>query len=673
MPPVWGPVPHQDPSPSMESPSTPPGTGHDSLPLRRRPDLRVIGTHLAAMAAAHAAIFSVSWFVSFLTRFDFHVDGSMLAMFHATVWWVVVVKTLVFLAQGQFSWLFGPVAFADVGRLVFTTTIAALTLFAAELVREVLGWGAGEARLPRSVLLIDWAASIILVGAIRALPRTIREELRPLFARRDVRLALVVGAGPDGEVVARNLLANASRPYAIPGFVDSNILLKGKRVAGIPVLGTVAEMPAILARVPVDEAIVASGAVTGAELRKLLSDAAAAGVTVRVIPSIDDLLTPGGAAVAPAQLRPVELRDLLRREPVSLDDDAIRDLVAGRVIVVTGGGGSIGSELCRQVLRFRPARVVAVDHGENALFHLEQELARHGADGVLVVRVADITDEGTMRRLLAEFRPALVFHAAAHKHVPLMESSPAEAIKNNCLATALLARLADEAGVGTFVMISTDKAVNPTSVMGCTKLIAERAVRASAARSRTTFVIVRFGNVLGSNGSVVPTFEEQIRRGGPVTVTHPDVTRFFMMIPEAAQLVIQAAAMGRGGETFVLDMGGRVRIVDLARDVIALSGRTEAEIGIVFTGLRPGEKLYEELTLPGERRLQTAHPKVTCVVGPGEDGEAVERLLAELRDVVDRPPEEIRAALSRLVPEYVPEGAPGAGSARTALPEGDGG
>ena len=657
----------------MELSSLPTGSGHERRRLPTGPDMALIGVHLAAMAAAHAAVFTVSWFVSFLTRFDFHVDASMLAMFQATVWWVVAVKTAVFLAQGQFSWLFGPVAFADVGRLVFTTTLAALTLFAAELVRETLGWGAGAARLPRSVLLIDWAASIILVGAIRALPRTIREELRPLFARRDVRLALVVGAGPDGEVVARNLLSNASRPYAIPGFVDANVLLRGRRVAGIPVLGTVAELPSILARFPVDEAIVASGAVTGADLRRLLSDAAAAGVAVRVIPSIDDLLSPGDSSVAPTQLRPVELRDLLRREPISLDDEAIRELVAGRVILVTGGGGSIGSELCRQVLRFGPARVVVVDHGENALFHLEQDLDRQDGSRDLVVRVADIADEITMRRLLAEFRPAIVFHAAAHKHVPLMEASPAEAIKNNCLATALLARLAEEAGVGTFVMISTDKAVNPTSVMGCTKLVAERAVRAFASRARTTFVIVRFGNVLGSNGSVVPTFEEQIRRGGPVTVTHPDITRFFMMIPEAAQLVIQAAAMGRGGETFVLDMGSRVRIVDLARDVIALSGRTEADIGIVYTGLRPGEKLYEELTFPGERRLQTAHPKVTCVIGPAEDEEAVQRLLAELRGAVDLPPDEIRAVLARLVPEYVPAPSTGAEAARTVPPEGGGG
>jgi len=635
-------------------PADPPPSG----PLRSagRIDFPVVGTHLLAMVAAHAAIFVVSWFLAFLTRWDFRVDGAMLAMFQATVWWVVVVKTLVFLTQGQYSWLFGRVAFADVGRLVFTTTIAALVLFALELLREAVGGIGGMVRLPRSVLLIDWAASIILVGAVRALPRTIREELRPLLARRDVRLALVVGANPAGELLARNLLAGAARPYHIPGFLDNNALLKGTRVAGIPVLGSVKEAAGILARRPVDEVIVPSGAVAGPELRGLLADAAAAGAVVRVIPTIDELLSPEDSAAPQTLLRPVELRDLLRREPVTLDDAAIRDLVGGRVLLVTGAGGSIGAEICRQVLRFRPRRLVAVDHGENALFHLEQELARSGPRDDLSVVVADIRDEATMRRVFAEHRPALVFHAAAHKHVPLMEGSPAEAIRNNCLATRLLARVAGEAGVRTFVMISTDKAVNPTSVMGCTKLIAERIVRAAATRHTTTFVVVRFGNVLGSNGSVVPTFEEQIRRGGPVTVTHPEITRFFMMIPEAAQLVIQAAALGKGGETFVLDMGNRVRIVDLARDVIALSGATEADIPIVFTGLRPGEKLYEELTFPEERRLGTAHPKVACVVGPEVAPEEVDRVVDELATLLDATPASLRGALARLVKEYRPDG-----------------
>lgn len=628
---------------------------------RRVVDLPRAGAHLVAMVVAHAAIFVVSWFVSFLTRFDFHVDGTMLAMFHATVWWVVTVKTAVFLVQGQFSWLFGPVAFADVGRLVSTTTVAALALFVAELLRERLGWGLGVSRLPRSVLLIDWAASILLVGAVRALPRTIREELRPLFARRDVRVAIVVGADPAGELLARNLLSNAARPYVIPGFIDNNALLRGTRLAGIPVLGGVADAATILARFPVDELIVQSGAISGEELRRLLADAAAAGAVVRVIPTIDELLTDAAAAAPQSLLRPVEVRDLLRRDPVTLDEGAIRALVSGKVLLVTGAGGSIGSEICRQALRYSPSRLVVVDHGENALFHLEQELESQGPRRDLAVVVADIRDETSMRRVFAEHRPAIVFHAAAHKHVPLMEASPAEAIRNNCLATRRLAAVAEDAGVGTFVMISTDKAVNPTSVMGCTKLLAERAVRSFAATARTTFVIVRFGNVLGSNGSVVPTFQEQIRRGGPVTVTHPEITRFFMMIPEAAQLVIQAAAMGKGGETFVLDMGNRVRIVDLARDVIALSGATEEEIPIVFIGLRPGEKLYEELTFADERRVQTSHPKVTCVLGKPVDPVAIEALFAELERLLDRPPAEVRAALERLVPEYASPAPAGSG------------
>lgn len=626
------------------------------------PDLRRVGGHVLAIVAAHAAIFVVSWFLSFLTRFDFRVDDAMLTMFHATAWWVVAVKVAVFLVQGQFSWLFGRVAFADVGRLVFTTTAAAVTVLFVELAREALGGGAGPSRLPRSVLLIDWAASILLVGAVRALPRTIREELRPLFAQRDARVAMVVGANPEGEAIVRNLRSSASRPYLIPGFIDNNALLRGTRIAGIPVLGGVADASAILARWPVDEVIVQSGAVTGEDLRGLLAAARGVGASVRVIPTIDELLSPDETNAPQSLLRSVEVRDLLRREPVSLDGPSIRDLVGGRVIVVTGAGGSIGSEICRQVFRFRPARVVVVDHDENALFRLEQELLRHGPRPDLVVVVADIRDERAMRRVFVEHAPGIVFHAAAHKHVPLMEASPAEAIKNNCVATRSLVRIAADTGVGVFVMISTDKAVNPTSVMGCTKLVAERVVRA-ADDSRTRFVVVRFGNVLGSNGSVVPTFEEQIRRGGPVTVTHPEITRFFMMIPEAAQLVIQAAALGKGGETFVLDMGNRVRILDLARDVIALSGASAADIPIVFTGLRPGEKLYEELTFPDERRLRTAHPKVTCVVGPAVDRGAIDRLVDDLALLQDRPAHEIRAGLARLVPEYRPAAEPAPGAA----------
>jgi FlaA1/EpsC-like NDP-sugar epimerase len=304
------------------------------------------------------------------------------------------------------------------------------------------------------------------------------------------------------------------------------------------------------------------------------------------------------------------------------------------------------------LIRYRPKQLLLVDHSENGLFAVEQELAQIQPRPRFEVLVADITDEERMDSIMAAHKPQVIFHAAAHKHVPLMESNPAEAIKNNCLGTRLLARIADRHGVGTFVFISTDKAVHPTSVMGCSKLLAERYVQALSKESQTRFIVVRFGNVLGSNGSVVPTFEEQIRHGGPVTVTHPDIERYFMMIPEASQLVLQAAAMGSGGEIFVLDMGESVKIVDLARDLIALSGFAEDDIEIVYTGLRPGEKLFEELYFNEERRVPTSHPKVFCAMHRPADLAAVDETLDELREVVDGTPEAIRSRLHDLVPEY---------------------
>ena len=348
----------------------------------------------------------------------------------------------------------------------------------------------------------------------------------------------------------------------------------------------------------------------------------------------------------------MEIRDLLRREPVVLDDSAIEEMVRDRVVLVTGGGGSIGSEICRQILRYRPRRLVVVERAENALFDVGNDLQSLGAGVPMELALADILDESRMRCMFETHRPDLVFHAAAHKHVSMLEHNPGEAITNNCFGTRLLAELAEEYAVGRFVAISTDKAVNPSSVMGCSKLIAERFVQAFAATARTKFVVVRFGNVLGSNGSVVPKFREQILRGGPVTVTHPDVERFFMTIPEASQLVIQAAAIGRGGEIFLLDMGAAVKIVDLARDMISLSGSDEEEIGIEYTGLQQGEKLAEELFSAEESRVQTSHPKVCCIVGRTAVLEDVERLFNQLKTLPGEPPDVIREGLRRIVPEY---------------------
>ncbi|MFM8802523.1 MAG: polysaccharide biosynthesis protein, partial [Planctomycetia bacterium] len=446
--------------------------------------------------------------------------------------------------------------------------------------------------MPRSVIVLDWAGTVLAIGGIRALWRSIREELRPIFTSRPIRTALIVGADEAGELLARTLMSATNSQYFVAGFLDDDPGLLQNRVAGLEVLNVIDAASSEVERRRIDEVMVRSGSLTGRRFRQLLDECVQAGAQVKVMPGIDELLN-GNGTPSHVNPRPVEIKDLLRREPVKLDTAAVRQLIEGRTVLVTGAGGSIGSEICRQVLRFKPRKLLLVERAENSLFLLEQEFCRYDPRPAFEPLIADVTDEARMDQIMAAHRPEVIFHAAAHKHVPMMEWNPAEAIKNNCIGTQMLARLADRHEVQAFVMISTDKAVNPTSVMGCSKLVAEKFVQALSAESKTKFLVVRFGNVLASNGSVVPIFQEQIRHGGPITITHPEIARYFMLIPEASQLVLQAAAMGAGGEIFVLDMGESVKIVDLARDLISLSGLGEEDIEIIFTGLRPGEKLYE--------------------------------------------------------------------------------
>jgi FlaA1/EpsC-like NDP-sugar epimerase len=546
------------------------------------------------------------------------------------------------------SW--GRVAFGDLTALLWAATLSLLIFATFDSLVLSTGFAPWIPRIRRSVLLLDWVATIMLVGGLRTLWRSFREELRPLFERHKAKSALIVGANQAGELIARNLTATSNSPYMIAGFLDDDPALRHTRVAGREVLGTVDDVGREAAKRGVDEVIVQSGSLTGRRFRKLLDDCVAVGASVKVLPGIDELLSAKNPSHV--QLRRVEIKDLLRREPVQLDDSAIRALVEGRTVMVTGAGGSIGSEICRQVLRFGPKKLLLVERAENSLFLVEQEFGRMEPKPAFEPLIADITDEPRMEQIMLAHTPEVVFHAAAHKHVPMMEWNPAEAVKNNVFGTRLMARLADQHGVRVFVAISTDKAVNPTSVMGCSKLIAERFVQALSAASQTKFIVVRFGNVLASNGSVVPTFQEQIRRGGPITVTHPGIERFFMTIPEASQLVLQAATQGDGGEIFVLDMGESVKIVDLARDLIALSGLEPDDIEIVFTGLRPGEKLFEELYFDDERRVATRHPKVFCAMHRPSDLLAVESVLEDLTEVLEDKPEVVRARLRDLVPEY---------------------
>jgi FlaA1/EpsC-like NDP-sugar epimerase len=613
--------------------------------------LRRYNKKALVLLCLHAVIFTVVYWFAFFIRNDFSVDATWPSVYLATVGGVVAVKLAIFYWLGHCHVSWRRIAFSDLTSLIWAATLAMLVVTSIEGLILSTGRLGMFPRVPRSVIVLDWAGTVLAIGGIRALWRSVREELRPIFTSKPIRTALIVGADEAGELLARNLMSAANSQYFVVGFLDDDPGLLHNRVAGLEVLGGIDSASHEVGRRRVDEVMVQSGSLTGKRFRKLLEDCTQAGAQVKVMPAIDELLV-GHDNPSHVKPRSVEIKDLLRREPVKLDNAAVRHLIEGNTVLVTGAGGSIGSEICRQVLRFHPKKLLLVERAENALFLLEQEFCRYDQRPPFEPLIADITDEARMDQIMIAHRPDVIFHAAAHKHVPMMEWNPAEAIKNNCIGTQILARLADRHGVRSFVMISTDKAVNPTSVMGCSKLIAERFVQALSAESKTRFLVVRFGNVLASNGSVVPIFQEQIRLGGPVTITHPEIARYFMMIPEASQLVLQAAAMGTGGEIFVLDMGESVKIVDLARDLIALSGLGEDDIEIVFTGLRPGEKLYEELYFDDEQRVPTHHSKVFCALHRPTTLADAEAVIDELANVIDETPDVVKSRLRELVAEY---------------------
>jgi FlaA1/EpsC-like NDP-sugar epimerase len=439
----------------------------------------------------------------------------------------------------------------------------------------------------------------------------------------------------------------------VVGFLDDDSDKQGTIIQGLRVLGVTDRLPELSRKLDASLAIISMGNASSQAVRRIVKLAEATSMRVQIIPDLNEILT---GRVAISRVRDVAIDDLLRREPVDLDEDLIQGFVNRKVVLVTGAGGSIGSEICRQVCRFDPGKLVLVDQAENPLFHIHRELRKSFPEAEFVPLVGNVTDRPRMHQVLREIRPEVIFHAAAHKHVPLMEANPGESIRNNVGGSRLMADLSDEFGVDAFVMISTDKAVYPTSVMGATKRLAEIYVQALAAKSHTRFITVRFGNVLGSEGSVVPLFKEQIADGGPITVTHPDMKRYFMTIPEASQLVLQASAMGNGGEIFALEMGQPIQIVDLARDLIRLSGyRPDQDIDIVFTGIRPGEKLSEEINLSEENATKTRHPRIwvgeSAMTDLGRVATFIDRLLDDL-DVAE--PDALRRAVASMVPEYNP-------------------
>ena len=511
-------------------------------------------------------------------------------------------------------------------------------------------------RVPFSVVFID----TLLSGALVALPRLMARIHRHGFTRRrrdDMgKRVLIAGAGDAGKLVVKELFATRQLGLEPIGFVDSDATKHGHTLAGLPVFGPLAHIPEIVERLGVAEIIIAMPSAPGTVIRQVVRAALACGIPTRTVPSLPEIISRQGNATG---LREVEIQDLLRRDPVETDLAAVAELATSETVLITGAGGSIGAELCRQLARLAPNRLILLGHGENSIFDIFQELSLSFPDIDITPVIADVRDRQRIAHIFQLYRPHAVFHAAAHKHVPLMEDNVLEAVTNNVAGTRNVVDAAVEANVQHFVLISTDKAVRPTSVMGATKRIAEQLVQHAASKHHRNFVSVRFGNVLGSRGSVVPTFLRQIRAGGPVTVTHPEMRRYFMTIPEAVQLVLQAGALGRGGEVFVLDMGEQIRVVDIATDLIRLSGlEVGADIEIKFTGVRPGEKLYEEMFFTAENVLPTDHPKVLRARN-GLLAEGTIRRIDALSKTTDagRPEDEVRKLLQTLVPDFHPHGA----------------
>ena len=567
---------------------------------------RVTANRTRVLVGADVMLSLIASLLAYVARFEVwplpSPHGEMLAQYTSIA---CLVRILIFYATGAYSQVWRYASVREAIQLIYTG--AFVTLLTA-IVGRLLALVTGTA-VPWSVLLLD--AALFMAGAIgvRILSRAHRQSvLGRLKPARHGRQTLIIGAGSAGQLVAREMV-DSDRTGMVPfGFLDDDPTLHGKRILGLPVLGHTSEMVDIAKASGVDMIVIATPSAPGSFLRKIIQLAREAGVEARTVPGLDDLLS---GRVSISALRQVQIGDLLRREPVEVDLMGLQSLAGGRTILITGAGGSIGSELCRQIATLNPGHIVLLGHGENSIFEIHAELRERFPDVPTVPIIADVKDAERIHRVFQDWRPFAVFHAAAHKHVPLMEDNVIEAVLNNVVGTRNVVTSALEAGVEHFVLISTDKAVRPANIMGATKRVAEMIVCHAAHTHKAHFMAVRFGNVLGSRGSVVPTFMRQIRNGGPITLTHPEMRRFFMTIPEATRLVLQAGAIGTGGEVFCLDMGEPVRIYDLALDLIRLSGLTEGEdIEIVFNGVRPGEKLYEELFFSGDEVLKTSHPKI---------------------------------------------------------------
>jgi len=592
-----------------------------------------------------AIIFAASFAIAFVWRYDVDIPNAQLIILRNFILPVVLIKLVIFYLWGIYHrvWRYASVnSFLNIGlaNVVGSLAVVALLFFILRL------------PIARGVLALDGLLSLALTTGARFVMRGLREFRSKSFWFASVKPILIAGAGDTGAAIVREMLSRPEMAFQPIGFIDDDPLKQGMQVHGVRILGTRANLSKILQQHQVKEVIICMPNSSRAVIRDIFFRCQEAGVKCRTLPGIYQIID---GKVNISQIREVGVEDILGREPVTIDLDKVASLIAGKAILVTGASGSIGAELCRQIYQLKPASLIMVDQNESGLFQIEQELSmRQGAIPAIPV-IADITNRTRIKAIFDKHRPSIVFHAAAYKHVPMMEKCLTEAIDNNVFGTRTVAETATQYGAEKFVFVSTDKAVEPISVMGTSKALAEKLVQTLALDSPTKFIIVRFGNVLASSGSVIPTFRQQIIRGGPVTVTHPEMTRYFMTIPEAMQLVIQAAAMGQGGEIFVLEMGEQIKIVELARNMIKLSGFTpDKDIPIVFTGIRPGEKLCEKLFWDHEEIVQTKHKKILMARNTSLDIAKFKDDIKQLEKAINLgKPEKVQEILSQMYASHL--------------------
>jgi FlaA1/EpsC-like NDP-sugar epimerase len=585
-------------------------------------------------------VVAAAWFLAYLLRFDFHTQSFAWSSFWYSLPIVVISQALILWLFGLYRGVWRFASILDLWNIIRTAILGLLTALLALFIFNRLDG------VPRTVLIAYPVVLVLLLGAPRLAYRIWREYGLGQLNSAHCKRVLIVGAGRAGEMLARDM--RRDEMHNPVGFLDDQASLRGTKVHGVPVLGAIDELPIIAHRLRIDLAIIAIPSASTAEMRRVVEICEHSGVPFLTLPRLHDLS--GQPSIL--EVREVNIEDLLGRDPILLDWRSIGEGILGRVVLVTGAGGSIGSELCRQIARLKPSALILFENNECNLFHIEGELRARFSGVVVHAFLGDVRDRASVYRAFGKYKPDIIFHAAAYKHVPMLEFNAREAVRNNVRGTRIVAQAADRFGCRTFVMISSDKAVNPTNVMGATKRVAELYCQAQNHRSQTRFIIVRFGNVLGSAGSVIPLFREQIRRGGPVTVTHQAIMRYFMTIPEAAQLILQSAVIGEGGEIFVLDMGEPISITYLAEQMIRLSGKTpRKDIDIVYTGLRPGEKLYEELFHDNEERIPTGHDKILLARSNHVDWQALHseiRALEEAAEIYNE--QEIDSILRRIVP-----------------------